>query len=42
VILYTEECPDKRQAMRRERYLKSGQGRAFIRQLIIEKYGKKR
>ena len=41
VILYTEEWPDKRQAMRRERYLKSGKGRAFIRQLIREKYGER-
>jgi putative endonuclease len=34
LILYTEECADKRQAMKRERYLKSGSGRAFIKRLV--------
>jgi putative endonuclease len=34
LILYTEQWSDKAQAMKRERYLKSGSGRAFIKRLV--------
>ena len=33
-VLYTEECADRASAMRRERQLKSGAGRRFIRTLL--------
>ena len=29
-IIYTEEYPDKTEALQRERFLKSGQGRKFL------------
>ncbi|PTB92413.1 endonuclease [Marivirga lumbricoides] len=37
-VLYTESYIDKRAALKREKALKSARGRAFIWQLISEKY----
>ncbi|MFN6176349.1 MAG: GIY-YIG nuclease family protein [Flavobacteriales bacterium] len=34
VILYTEECSDRSQARKREKQLKSGSGREFLRSLL--------
>ena len=36
VVLYLEECADRSAAMKREKQLKSGGGRAFLRSLIPE------
>jgi putative endonuclease len=34
VLIYSEPCPSKTEALRREKQLKSAQGRAFVRGLI--------
>jgi putative endonuclease len=34
ILIYSEEQPDKQSAMRRERQLKSAQGRLFIKTFI--------
>ncbi|MFN6117618.1 MAG: GIY-YIG nuclease family protein [Flavobacteriales bacterium] len=34
VILYTKECSDRSQARKREKQLKSGSGREFLRSLL--------
>lgn len=34
VILYSEECSDRSQALKREKQLKSGSGREFLRSLL--------
>ena len=34
VLLYTEQYVEKREAMKRERYLKSGQGRRFLDETV--------
>ncbi|NOU61110.1 GIY-YIG nuclease family protein [Marinifilum caeruleilacunae] len=39
-ILYTESFHTKQESMKRERQLKSHQGRNFIRELIKRNYGK--
>ncbi len=36
-ILYTEEFADKSAALKREKQLKSGQGRNFIRSLVAKR-----
>ena len=33
-LLYSEQCTDRRSALEREKQLKSGGGRAFLRSLI--------
>ncbi|MFZ6011815.1 MAG: GIY-YIG nuclease family protein [Bacteroidota bacterium] len=38
VLIYTEVFSLKSEAIRRERELKSGKGRAFIKSIISEKY----
>jgi len=35
-LVYVEEFPDKKSAMKRERELKSHQGRDFIRNIILQ------
>ena len=39
VIAYTEEIPTKAEAIKREKQLKSSQGRKFIWDIIHEKFG---
>lgn len=34
VLIYLESFENKKDAMRRERFLKSGQGRSFIKQIV--------
>ncbi len=34
VLIYTEEFPNKRDALLREKELKTGKGRAFIKEII--------
>jgi len=41
VLLHTEGFETKKQAALRERELKTGKGREFIRRLVNEKYGAK-
>jgi putative endonuclease len=38
VILYTEQFETKTEALKREKELKSGKGRDFIKKLVLEKY----
>jgi putative endonuclease len=33
-IIYTEECPDRKSARVREKYLKSGVGKEFLRSIV--------
>ncbi|MFI5201307.1 MAG: GIY-YIG nuclease family protein [Candidatus Kapaibacterium sp.] len=33
-LIYSEECPNRSEAMQRERYLKTGAGREFIQQRV--------
>jgi len=40
-LLHTEGFETKKQAALRERELKTGKGREFIRRLVNEKYGAK-
>ncbi len=35
VVVYLEECEDRMEARKREKYFKSGQGREFIKKFII-------
>jgi len=39
VITYTEDYETKTEAIKRENYLKSTQGRKFARRIIKEKFG---
>lgn len=34
MLIYTEEYPTKTEAMKREKFLKSGQGRKFLDQIV--------
>jgi putative endonuclease len=36
-LVYQEECPTRAEAMRRERQLKSGQGREELKRILQEK-----
>jgi len=35
-LLYFEQCNSRSEALKREKYLKSGQGRAWLKQNLIE------
>jgi putative endonuclease len=35
-LVYWEECPDRSMAVRRERFLKSGRGREWLRRTLAE------
>ena len=39
VLLYQEAVPDRSAALRREKQLKSGSGRAYLRRLITTSHG---
>jgi putative endonuclease len=38
IVLYTEEYGTRKEAMMREKFLKSGRGRAFVKEDIFPKY----
>ena len=38
-LVYEEECPNRTEALKRERQLKSGRGRVFIQDLLRKKLG---
>jgi putative endonuclease len=40
VLLYSEEFTTRSEAMRRERFLKSGQGREELRRILSTKYSR--
>jgi len=39
-VVYTEECETKQMAMHREKQLKTGKGRAFVREIIEQRKNK--